>query len=68
MKNIPCILGALLLVSACAAPPAATPDEAQASAACRGVDAPIGSNIVRKADCAPKPTQNAATPGETKKN
>ena len=66
MKNTLCILGAALLLAACATEQPMTDQQSQDRAACRRVDAPIGSNLVRKADCAP--TQNAATPAETKKN
>ena len=66
MIKLVSILGLTLVLGACATDTHVSPTQAQDSAACRKVDAPTGSNLVRKSECAP--SAQAATPGETKKN
>jgi uncharacterized lipoprotein YajG len=51
MKKLLCIAGASILLAACATAPTDSQADAQAHAACRDVDPPIGSHRVRRADC-----------------
>jgi hypothetical protein len=64
MKKFFAIAGAALILGACASSNTMTAQEQSDRAACRRADAPTGSNLVRRADCAPQ----AAAPAETKKN
>jgi hypothetical protein len=57
MKNLLCAAGAALLLAACAAP-TATPADAEAHAACRNTDPPIGSHLVRRSDCSTTSAQD----------
>ncbi|WP_395689567.1 hypothetical protein [Caenimonas koreensis] len=66
MKKLFCILGVTMLLAACATQSAKSPVEQQDAIACRRTDAPTGSNLVRKSECAP--SAQAATPADTKKN
>jgi hypothetical protein len=49
MKKFVCILGALVL-AACATQET-TKADADAHAACRNVDPPVGSHLVKRSDC-----------------
>ena len=66
MKKLIPVLGLALVLGACATDTQMSATQAQDAAACRKVDAPTGSNLVRKSECAP--SAQAATPSETKKN
>ncbi|MES2635625.1 MAG: hypothetical protein V4669_21830 [Pseudomonadota bacterium] len=48
---------ATALLAACASEPMSSA-EADSRAACRRTDAPTGSNLVRKAECAPEVKKN----------
>jgi hypothetical protein len=43
----------LSLLGGCASGPQATPSDEAARAACRNTDAPTGSHLVRRNECAP---------------
>jgi hypothetical protein len=51
MKKLLCVLGATILLAACATSPAESKADAEAHAACRDVDPPIGSHLVKRKDC-----------------
>ena len=54
MKNILVLLAAITLLAACATDQEMSAAEASDRAACRNADAPTGSNLKRRDDCAPK--------------
>ena len=66
MKNILIAFAAAVLLAACATDAEMSAAEADDRAACRRADAPTGSNLKRRDECAPH--RAAATPAETKKN
>lgn len=51
MKKLVCILGAAILLSACASSENVAKADAEAHAACRNTDPPIGSHLVKRSDC-----------------
>ena len=51
MKKLLCVFGAALLLAACATNPEQAKADAEAHAACRDVDPPIGSHMVKRSDC-----------------
>jgi hypothetical protein len=63
MKNLLLLAATVSLLAACAAEPMSA-QQVSDHAACRRTDAPTGSNLVRKSECAPQ----AAAPADTKKN
>lgn len=63
MKSLLVLTAAVLLLAACASEPM-SPQQVSDHAACRRTDAPTGSNLVRKSECAPQ----AAAPATTQKN
>ncbi|MBG9388311.1 hypothetical protein [Caenimonas aquaedulcis] len=63
MKNL-LLIAAATLLAACASPEPMTPQQSSERAACRNTDAPTGSNLVRRSECAPQ----AAAPIPTQKN
>jgi hypothetical protein len=55
MSKTFCAFGAALVLAACASQPVTTA-EADARAACRDADPPIGSHVVRRSDCGAQTT------------
>jgi uncharacterized lipoprotein YajG len=58
MKKLLCVSGGAILLAACSSQPsdlkladAQAKADAEAHAACRNVDPPIGSHVVRRSDC-----------------
>ena len=66
MKNILIAFAAASMLAGCATDAEMSAAEASDRAACRNADAPTGSNLKRRDDCAPQ--RAAAKPAETKKN
>jgi opacity protein-like surface antigen len=61
MKKLLCVFGAAVLLAACAASPDVAQADAKAHAACRDVDPPIGSHMVKRSDCGAASSVNSAS-------